>query len=153
MERCHGRKQALALVLSCLVCCVSILMKCEEHQWNVRCADLQGREEFTVDQGGLPESHPRSHVTRHPEVRILSSQIKSSQVKTRKIKSSKCSTVQYSTIRAGKFVGYFTSSHRHRGDLLLCICLQLMTSSNYHSTYNVIFSLLRLQSSVIKILL
>ena len=49
-------------------------MKCEEHQWNVRCADLQGREEFTVDQGGLPESHPRCHVTGHSKVRILSMQ-------------------------------------------------------------------------------
>jgi hypothetical protein len=60
---------------SCLV--LSILLyeySSEEHQWSVRCADLQGREEFTVDQGGLPESHPRCHVTGHSEVRILSTQ-------------------------------------------------------------------------------
>jgi hypothetical protein len=60
------------LLLSCLVYCVSILMKCEEHQLSVRRADLQGREEFTVDQGRLPESHPRCHVTGHSKVRILS---------------------------------------------------------------------------------
>jgi hypothetical protein len=57
---------------SCLVCSVSILMKCGEHQWNVRCADLQGREEFTMDQGRLPETHPRCYVTGHSKVRILS---------------------------------------------------------------------------------